>query len=64
LSYADYDGRTALHIATNNGDSDIASMLIKAGADTQVEDNFGNLPVLSSEKVNLAIEYAEDNDYN
>jgi ankyrin repeat protein len=47
LNLRDYDGRTPLHIAGSNGYKDLYNTLVKAGADTQIKDNFGNLPFLS-----------------
>ncbi len=47
LSLGDYDGRTPLHIAGCYGFQKLYNILKDSGADTQIKDNFGNLPVLN-----------------
>jgi ankyrin repeat protein len=56
----DYDGRTPLHIAGSNGYKKLFNILVAAGADTKIKDNFGNLPKLndkdlSKEENNISI---------
>ncbi|KAK1300048.1 Potassium channel KOR2 [Acorus calamus] len=45
---ADYDGRTALHLAASRGYEDIARFLIKRGANVNCIDKFGNSPLLEA----------------
>ena len=40
----DYDGRSALHVAAANGHIDMVGFLLGAGADTSLQDRFGNTP--------------------
>ena len=42
VCYADYDGRTPLHISSCNFYLEMTQLLIEAGADKQAVDNFGN----------------------
>ena len=42
---ADYDRRTALHLACANGHTETVRVLLAAGADTGVRDNFGAQPL-------------------
>lgn len=42
VCYADYDGRTPLHISSCNFYLELTQLLIEAGADKQAVDNFGN----------------------
>jgi ankyrin repeat protein len=43
LNTTDFQGQTALILATQNGCQDIASLLIKSGADTRIKDNSGRV---------------------
>jgi ankyrin repeat protein len=45
LDQGDYDSRTALHLASGEGRSDIVELLCKAGANVNVEDRWGNRPL-------------------
>ena len=45
LQETDMDGKTPLHIAAANGDSDIVRLLLKHGADPAIPDNAGDLPI-------------------
>ncbi len=42
---ADYDRRTALHLACANGHTETVRVLLAAGADTSFRDNFGAQPL-------------------
>ncbi len=42
---ADYDSRTALHLASAEGYLDVVAFLVEAGADVNARDRFGNSPV-------------------
>merc|ERR1712072_1113853 len=42
---ADYDNRTALHLAASRGNKDIAILLVNKGADVNAEDAFGGTPI-------------------
>ena len=42
---ADYDRRTALHLACANGHTETVRVLLAAGADTSYQDNFGAQPL-------------------
>jgi len=44
ITFADYDGRSALHIASDDNHEEIVHILIDAGADGTLKDNFGNIP--------------------
>jgi ankyrin repeat protein len=44
LSLQDYDGRTPLHIAGSFGYKKLFNILVKAGGDTSIKDNFANVP--------------------
>jgi ankyrin repeat protein len=50
LNQGDYDHRTALHLAANNGHLDVVKLLCKAGADVNVVDRFGDKPVDDARK--------------
>ncbi|TVU14283.1 hypothetical protein EJB05_37743, partial [Eragrostis curvula] len=49
-SIPDYDGRTALHVATLRGYEDIVRFLIQRGANVNSIDKFGNSPLLQAIK--------------
>lgn len=38
---ADYDGRTALMLASGNGHLEVVKMLLQSGASVNLEDNLG-----------------------
>lgn len=44
-STTDYDGRTALHIACVEGNTEAVKFLLKHGASTQVRDRFNSSPL-------------------
>lgn len=44
-STTDYDGRTALHIACVEGNTEAVKFLLKHGASTQVRDRFNTYPL-------------------
>ncbi|XP_072969948.1 potassium channel KOR2-like isoform X2 [Typha angustifolia] len=47
-SKTDYDGRTALHVATCKGYEEIVRFLIQRGANVHCIDKFGNSPLLEA----------------
>ncbi|XP_028768743.1 potassium channel SKOR [Neltuma alba] len=47
---ADYDGRSALHLAASRGFEDITIFLIQEGVEIDLRDNFGNTPLLEAVK--------------
>lgn len=47
-SKIDYDGRTALHLASSRGFEDIVRFLIQRGGDVNYVDKFGNSPLLEA----------------
>ena len=50
LNQGDYDRRTALHLAANEGHLDVVKLLCKAGADVNVKDRFGDRPLDDAKK--------------
>ena len=50
INNQDERGQTFLHIAINNNDIEEVALLICNGADVNIEDNFGNTPLISSLK--------------
>eukprot|EP00186_Timspurckia_oligopyrenoides_P001333 CAMPEP_0182451250 /NCGR_PEP_ID=MMETSP1172-20130603/43616_1 /TAXON_ID=708627 /ORGANISM="Timspurckia oligopyrenoides, Strain CCMP3278" /LENGTH=1024 /DNA_ID=CAMNT_0024649003 /DNA_START=175 /DNA_END=3249 /DNA_ORIENTATION=- len=44
-NYADYDRRTALHLAASEGHAEVAELLLLNGADVNARDRFGRTPV-------------------
>lgn len=45
INEGDYDMRRALHLAAGNGHDDVVQLLCDVGADTNVEDRWGNHPL-------------------
>lgn len=45
LDEGDYDHRTALHLASGEGKVEVVELLCMAGANTNVEDRWGNRPM-------------------
>ena len=48
----DYAGRTALHVASENGRHEIVEYLLKLGADARAVDHFGHTPLMLAERGN------------
>lgn len=46
--YFSYNHLTALHEAANNGRGDATSFLLQNGADPEIEDRYGNTPLLAT----------------
>ena len=44
VNYADYDQRTALHIACSDGQIEVAKLLVKEGAEVLSQDRWGQTP--------------------
>lgn len=55
VTFADYDKRTALHLAAANGSLATVNVLIDAGADVNAQDRWGGTPVRDA----LAAEHTE-----
>jgi len=51
LNEADYDKRTALHLAAGEGQSEIVELLCNAGADVNVQDRWGNRPLDDAHRI-------------
>lgn len=49
INYADYDSRTALHLAANYGNFEIVKYLVSHGARVGVKDRFNNTPIDEAE---------------
>ncbi len=46
INIADYDDRTPLHVAGDNGSDVIYQILIESGADANKKDIWGKIPLL------------------
>ena len=44
-NWADFNGRTPLHIAASEGFKRICTLLVDFGGDFKVKDKFGNVPL-------------------
>eukprot|EP01134_Creolimax_fragrantissima_P000549 CFRG0549T1 len=56
VRHADYDGRTALHLAASEGYLDMVKLLVEKGATVQQssEDRYGNTPIDDAMRANQA----------
>lgn len=52
INLGDYDKRTPLHLACNEGHVEVVKLLCDAGADVNVEDRWGERPVDDARKAN------------
>lgn len=50
VNSADYDDRTALHIAASEGHEEVVAALLKARADPLVTDRFGMMPIQDAQR--------------
>ena len=50
LNQGDYDHRTALHLAANEGHLEVVKLLCEAGADVNVKDRWGDRPLDDARK--------------
>jgi glutaminase len=50
INRADYDGRTALHLAASDGRIDALRFLLERGANPDVSDRWGNQPLDDAER--------------
>lgn len=50
INLADYDGRTALHLAASDGRADAVHFLLERGANAHVVDRWGNRPLDDAER--------------
>lgn len=51
VNAADYDGRTALHVASSDGYLDIVQILVDFGANINLRDHLGFTPIMSAIQV-------------
>jgi len=50
VNMADYDGRTALHLAASEGQVEVVNYLIGRGADVTLKDRWGGTPLSDAER--------------
>jgi glutaminase len=50
VHHADYDGRTALHLAAAEGQTEVVALLLEKGAAAFAADRWGNTPISEAEK--------------
>ncbi len=50
LNQGDYDRRTALHLAANEGHLEVVKLLCEAGANINVKDRWGDRPLDDAKK--------------
>ena len=55
INSADYDMRTALHLAAAEDNSDCVKFLLKSKSDVNAVDRFGNTPLYDNLRVRLVL---------
>lgn len=53
VNVSDYDGRTPLHLAVAEGHERTAAFLMERGANSEMQDRFGNTPRSDAQKSHL-----------